>query len=57
MSPVFHTADELAVWMSTPEGGEVVGIPGRGMRLEDARAFLAQEARRPRFSSGDLPGE
>ncbi len=40
VSPVFATAEELAQWLTTPEGGEMAGPSRRPMTIEQARGFV-----------------
>lgn len=40
LSPVFATAEELAQWLTTSEGGEKAGPSQRPMTIEQARGFV-----------------
>lgn len=41
VSPVFATAEELAHWLTTPEGGKEAGA-GRPMTISQARGFVGE---------------
>lgn len=40
VSPVFATSEELAQWLTTPDGGHVSGPSRRPMTIEQARGFV-----------------
>jgi hypothetical protein len=40
VSPVFATAEGLAQWLTTPEGGEMAGPSRRPMTISQARGFV-----------------
>lgn len=40
VSPVFATAEELAQWLTTPDGGKAAGPSKRPMTIEQARGFV-----------------
>lgn len=42
ISPVFATAEELAQWLTTAEGGKVTGPSGVPMTIEQARGFVGE---------------
>jgi hypothetical protein len=42
VSPVFSSSEELAQWLTTPQGGDKLGPSGRPMSLTAARRFVGE---------------
>lgn len=40
VSPVFASSEDLARWLTTPDGGAAAGPPGRPLTIEQARGFV-----------------